>query len=107
MCRVTSIRILARPIGVLDDEQELARTHQTELFPRDGLDRGRILFQPADIVAKLRVLLSKTRQRRDQLCVLAARPHRLEESLVAHQGIHDEYDRDECKNVIEEAPPNG
>lgn len=100
-------RILTRFICVLDDEQDFSGPHQAELFARDGFDRAGIFLQAPDVVAQLRVLLSQGGERRGEICILPARAHGFYQPLVAHQRIHDQHHRHECKNVIEQPPAKG
>ena len=64
-------------------------------------ERG-IFFQPADLLAQARVFLAGGCQSRLHASELTPGPNCFEQSLVAHEGIDDQHDRDQGENVIED-----
>src|SRR5205823_14751549 len=82
-CHGTSILGLPCLIGVLDDEQEFAGAHQTELLACGRFNGGGIFLQAADVVAQQGVLLSKHGERCSHVRILPARPHGLDDPLLS------------------------
>jgi len=89
----------------VNNEEHLTGTDQPELFACDGLHGGRIFLQAPHLFTKPRVLLTLGGEGRGDFRVLPAGSNRLQEPLVAHEGIDDQNHGNQRKNVIEEAVP--
>ena len=89
---------------VANDEQFLAGAHEAQLSPGHLLDSGGIFAQPSRFFAQRRVLRAHPGKVECQLIVLFARAHRGDKTLIANQGVDDEYADDEEEKAGKNTP---
>jgi hypothetical protein len=90
---------------VFEDENDFAWPNKAELLASHGLNGGRIFVQPSYLVAELGVGVPEGVQRGPHLPIVATRPHRLHEPLLANKGINNEHQRYKNEQEMDATPP--
>jgi hypothetical protein len=99
-----SVLLRLRKGSILDDEDLLARPDQSELAPRNFLNRRRLFAKAAGLVAEPSVIGPQPEDgRRERLVFLPRSKHR-EQSSFTHETIGDDHGRDEEQQNMNNPP---